>query len=73
MARFGIDARHLRAFRNAAGGEAALLGQLVAPALRSRNRERRKAGLDDLQALAEATQELSSLLFWRDLRNLAER
>ena len=73
MARFGIDARHLRAFRNAAGREAALLEQLVAPALRSRNPERRKAGLDDLQALAEATQELSSLLFWRDLRNLAER
>lgn len=73
MARFGIDARHLRTFRNAAGREAALLEQLVAPALRSRNPERRKAGLDDLQALAEATQELSSLLFWRDLRNLAER
>ena len=36
-----------------------LLEQLVAPALRSRNPERRKAGLDDLQALAETSQELS--------------
>jgi DNA-binding transcriptional MerR regulator len=73
LARFGIDARHLRTFRNSAGREAGLLEQLVAPALRSRNPERRKAGLDDLQALAEASQELSRLLFWRELRQLAER
>jgi DNA-binding transcriptional MerR regulator len=73
LARYGIDARHLRTFRNSAGREAALLEQLVAPALRSRNPERRKAGLDDLQALAETSQELSRLLFWRELRALAER
>jgi hypothetical protein len=51
--------------------EAGLLEQLVAPALRSRNPERRKAGLDDLQTLAELAQELSQLLFWRDLRRVA--
>ncbi|HSO01807.1 MAG TPA: MerR family transcriptional regulator, partial [Gaiellaceae bacterium] len=73
LAQFGIDARHLRTFRNSAGREAGLLEQLVAPALRSRNPDRRKAGLDDLQALAEASQELSQLLFWRELRLLAER
>jgi len=73
LARFGIDARHLRTFRNSAGREASLLEQLVAPALRSRNPERRKAGLDDLQALAEASQELAQLLFWRELRQLADR
>ncbi len=73
LAQFGIDARHLRTFRNSAGREAALLEQLVAPALRSRNPERRKSGLDDLQSLAEASQELSRLLFWRELRALAER
>jgi hypothetical protein len=73
LARYGIDARHLRTFRNSAGREAALLEQLVAPALRSRNPERRKGGLEDLQALAEASQELSRLLFWRELRALAER
>ena len=68
----GIDA-YLRTFRNSAGREAGLLEQLVAPALRARNPERRKAGLEDLQALAEASQELSRLLFWRELRLLAER
>jgi DNA-binding transcriptional MerR regulator len=73
LARYGIDARHLRTFRNSAGREAGLLEQLVAPALRARNPDRRKAGLDDLQALAEASQELSRLLFWRELRALAER
>jgi DNA-binding transcriptional MerR regulator len=73
LAQFGIDARHLRTFKNSAGREAGLLEQLVAPALRSRNPERRKAGLEDLQALAEASQELSRLLFWRELRVLAER
>jgi DNA-binding transcriptional MerR regulator len=73
LSQYGIDARHLRTFRNSAGREAGLLEQLVAPALRSRNPERRKAGLEDLQALAEASQELSRLLFWRELRLLAER
>ncbi len=73
LARYGIDARHLRTFRNSAGREAGLLEQLVAPALRARNPERRKAGLEDLQTLAEAAQELSRLLFWRELRALAER
>jgi DNA-binding transcriptional MerR regulator len=73
LAKYGIDARHLRTFRNSAGREAGLLEQLVAPALRSRNAERRKSGLEDLHALAEASQELSRLLFWRELRVLAER
>jgi DNA-binding transcriptional MerR regulator len=73
LARYGIDARHLRAFRTAAARQSALLEQLVAPALRSRNPERRRAGLDELEALAAAAQELAQLLLLRDLRQLAER
>ena len=73
LARFGIDARHLRAFRTAAGRQSALLEQLVAPALRSRNPERRKNALDDLETLAAVSQELAQLLFMRDLRHLVER
>jgi DNA-binding transcriptional MerR regulator len=73
LARYGISARHLRTFRTAADREAGLLEQIVAPALRSRNPERRQAGLDELQSLAELAQELSQLLFWRDLKQLAER
>jgi DNA-binding transcriptional MerR regulator len=71
LARYGIAPRHLRAFRTAADREAGLLEALVAPALRSRNPERRRAGLADLQDLAESSQELQQLLFRRDLRRLA--
>ena len=71
LGRFGIDARHLRAFRTAADREAGLLEQIVAPALRSRSSERRQGGIDDLHALAELAQELSQLLFWRTLREIA--
>jgi DNA-binding transcriptional MerR regulator len=68
LARFGIDARHLRTFRTAADRETGLLSALVGPSLRSRNPERRQGALDDLQLLAELAQELSQLLFWRRLR-----
>jgi len=73
LARYGISARHLRTFRTAADREAGLLEQIVSPALRSRNPERRQAGLDELQNLAELAQELAQLLFWRDLKQLADR
>jgi DNA-binding transcriptional MerR regulator len=73
MARYGISARHLRTFRTAADREASLLEARVAPALRARNPERREEGLRELEALAEAAQELSQLLFWRDVREFAAR
>jgi len=71
LARYGVAPRHLRTFRHGADREAALLQQIVAPALRSRNPERRQAGIEELQTLAELAQELSQLLFWRDLRHMA--
>ncbi len=73
LARFGIDARHLRTFLTATGRQASLVEQLVAPGLRSRNLERRKGALDDLESLARVAQELSHLLFLRDLRGAVER
>jgi DNA-binding transcriptional MerR regulator len=72
LMRFGVDARHLRTFRTAAGREASLLEQFVAPVLRSRNPERRAQALRDLQQLADLARELSSLFFWRDLRESAQ-
>ena len=71
LSRFGISARHLRTFRTAADREAGLLEQLVAPSLRSRKADRREAAVQQLQTLAEVAQELSQLLFWRDLRDVA--
>jgi DNA-binding transcriptional MerR regulator len=73
LARYGIDARHLRTFLTAAGRQAGLVEQLVAPGLRSRNAERRKGALEDLESLARVSQELTHLLFLRDLRAAAER
>ena len=70
LARFGIEPRNLRPFRNGASSAAGLLEQIVAPALRSRNPERRSAGLEDLETLAATSQELSQRLFWRALRSL---
>jgi DNA-binding transcriptional MerR regulator len=71
LAGFGLGPRHLRAFRSTADRQSGLLEAVVAPALRSRNAERRRAGLEDLQALSEAATELSQLLFARNIRKLA--
>ncbi|HEU5216290.1 MAG TPA: MerR family transcriptional regulator [Gaiellaceae bacterium] len=71
LSRFGVGPRHLRTIRTATSRQSALLEQLFAPALRSRNTERRGQAVRDLQQLADLSGELSALLFWRDLRDLA--
>jgi hypothetical protein len=73
LARYGVDARHLRSFRTAADRQSALLEQLVAPSLRGRNAERRAAAVRDLQSLTELAQELAALLLWREVREVANR
>jgi DNA-binding transcriptional MerR regulator len=73
LARHGLDARHLRAFRTAAGRQSALLEQLVASGLRSRDLERRRAAVDDLETLAAIATELAQHLLVRDLREASER
>jgi DNA-binding transcriptional MerR regulator len=68
LAQFGIAPRHLRTLKTSADRVLGLLEAVVAPSLRSRNPERRQAGVEDLQALAEVAQELTQLLLWRELR-----
>jgi len=72
LARFGIGARNLRAFRTAADRESSLLEAVIAPSLRSRNAERRQAAVDDLQRLAQSAQELAELLLRRNVRRLVD-
>jgi DNA-binding transcriptional MerR regulator len=72
LARFGVGPRHLRTIRTATARQAALLEQMFAPSLSGRNTERRAQAVRDLQQLAELAGELSSLLYWRDLRDLAQ-
>ena len=71
LARYGVAARHLKAFRSAVGREAGLLEQILAPSLRSSNADRREAGVQELEQLAELTSQLAHLLLVRDLRDLA--
>jgi DNA-binding transcriptional MerR regulator len=72
LARFGVGPRNLRTIRTATARQAALLEQMFAPSLRGRNSERRTQAVRDLQQLAELAGELSSLLYWRELRDLAQ-
>jgi DNA-binding transcriptional MerR regulator len=71
LSRFGVGGRNLRVFRTSADREAALLQQILAPALRSRNTERRKEALEALENLAAVTTHLKHLLLIRDLRKIA--
>jgi DNA-binding transcriptional MerR regulator len=71
LARYGVAGRNLRVFRTSADRESALLQQILAPALRSRNPERRREAIDALENLAAVTAYLKHLLLIRDLRQLA--
>jgi DNA-binding transcriptional MerR regulator len=70
LARYGVGGRNLRVFRTSADREAALLQQILAPALRSRNPQRRKEALEALENLAAVTSHLKHLLLVRDLRGI---
>jgi len=70
LARYGVGGRNLRAFRTSADREAALLQQILAPALRSRNAQRRKEAIEALENLAAVTTHLKHLLLVRDLRKI---
>ncbi len=71
LARYGVAGRNLRVFRTSAEREVNLLQQLLAPALRSRNPQRRKEALEALENLATVTTHLKHLLLVRDLRKIA--
>jgi len=71
LARYGVGGRNLRVFRSSADREAALLQNILAPALRSRNPERRKEAIEALENLASVTTHLKHLLLIRDLRKIA--
>jgi DNA-binding transcriptional MerR regulator len=72
LMRYGVAARNLRVFRTSADREAALLEQILGPALRSRNRERRKEAVETLESLVAVVSHLKHLLLVQDLRRLVE-
>jgi DNA-binding transcriptional MerR regulator len=71
LARYGVGGRNLRVFRSSADREANLLQQILEPALRSRNPQRRKEAVEALENLAAVATHLKHLLLIRDLRKIA--
>jgi len=72
LARYGVAGRNLRVFRTSADRESQLLQQILAPALRSRNPERRREAIEALENLAATASHLKHLLLVRDLRRVAK-
>jgi DNA-binding transcriptional MerR regulator len=72
LSRYGVAGRNLRVFKTSAERESGLLQQILAPALRSRNPERRKEAVEALENLAAVASHLKHLLLVRDLRRIAK-
>src|SRR4051794_38682304 len=70
LARHGVGGRNLRVFRTSADREAALLQQILGPALRSRNPDKRREAVETLENLAATASHLKHLLLIRDLRKI---
>ncbi len=62
MARFGIEPRHLRAFKNAAEREIGLVEQVVTPLVRQRNPEARARAEEVVRELAALSVKLHATL-----------
>lgn len=68
FAAFGIEARHLRAFKTAADREVGLIEQVVSPLARQRNPEARARGQEQVQQLAALSVTLHAALVRAALR-----
>jgi hypothetical protein len=69
FARYGIEPRHLRLFRNAVDRELGLIEQVVTPLLRQRNPEARQRAVDAAGELSRLGQSLRSAILRRALRH----
>ena len=69
--RFGVEARHLRAFKSAAEREAGQFEAIVLPLLKQRNPQARQQALDTLEELSKLAEGLRSALLRQALRDLA--
>lgn len=69
MGRFGIEPRHLRAFRAAADREIGLFGQVVAPLVRQRSPEARARAAETVRELAALSVRLHAALVKSGLKH----
>jgi hypothetical protein len=70
FARHGVEARHLRAWRNAADREAGIFEQVIVPLLRQRNPEARRQAVATLAELASLGGDLRQALVDQALRQI---
>jgi hypothetical protein len=69
FARFGIEPRHLRLFRNAVDRELGLIEQVVTPLIRQRNPEARQRAVEAADELSRLGQTLRASLLRRSMRH----
>ncbi len=72
LSRHGVEPRNLRVLSSSAEREAALLAQVVAPSMRSANKDRREEGVRALADLGSLMARLLDLLLYRELSRLAD-
>jgi DNA-binding transcriptional MerR regulator len=70
FAPYGIEARHLKAFKHAADRQTGLYAQVVTPLLRQRNPQARARAIEDLAELAELGEALMRCFSQATLREL---
>ncbi|OIQ72896.1 zinc-responsive transcriptional regulator [mine drainage metagenome] len=70
MAAFGIESRHLRAFKSAADREVGLIEQVITPLLRQRNSEARERADEVQKELASLSVALHAALVRTGLRRM---
>jgi hypothetical protein len=70
FSQYGVEARHLRAWRNAADREAGIFEQVIVPLLRQRNPEARRRAADTLAELAALGGDLRQALVDQALRQI---
>jgi len=70
FARYGIEPRHLRIYKNAADREAGFVEQIVLPLVRQRNPEARQRAVQTADELTRLGQGLRSVLLENALRDL---
>jgi DNA-binding transcriptional MerR regulator len=66
--RFGVEARHLRMYKNAADREAGFFEQIVMPMLKQRNPEARRQAIDTLSQLGQLGGQLRVAMLREALR-----
>ena len=71
LARFGLEGRHLRAFRTAAEREVGLFSQVVGPMSRQRSNESRARAEETIRELAALSVQLHAALVQIGLRDVA--